>query len=167
MKWRTVSGCNEDEAVDSYVERERMLVPAVSRNTSKPGALRTGSTTVGAVAVAGRAEETQKRATTTFESSYDEDSFVDRSPPTGSEVKDANGDKPPTQDQPIEATRVSDTEADIEAQVQSRMQNQAKDIANLVHKELMANAAVPVEVQPSVQDTASVTTKDYSVDEGV
>ena len=69
-------------------------------------------------------------------------------------------------EEPIEATRVVDAEADVEAQVHTRMQNQARDIAQLVHRELMTNAAVAVDVQPSVQDTASVTTKDHSVDQG-
>jgi hypothetical protein len=152
--------CNvEDEGDDSYLERERVLVPAVSRNTTKAGAFRTGSTAVGAVAVAGRGEQTRPRGNT-IESSY-QDSFGSEAESAGSEVKGTDGDKSPTQDQPIEATCVSDTEADIEAQVQSRMQNQAKDIAHLVHKELMTNAAVPVEVQPSVQETPSVMTGDY------
>jgi hypothetical protein len=149
----------EDEGDNSYLERERVLVPAVSRNTTKAGALRTGSTAVGAVAVAGRGEETRRRGNT-IESSY-QDSFGSEAESTGSEVNGIDGDKTPTQDQPIEATCVSDTEVDIEAQVQSRMQNQAKDIAHLVHKELMTNAAVPVEVQPSVQETPSVVTGDY------
>jgi hypothetical protein len=64
-------------------------------------------------------------------------------------------DTAPMAERPLIATCVSDTEADIEAQVQSRMQNQARDIAHLVRKELMTNAAIPVEVQPSVQDAPS------------
>ena len=69
-------------------------------------------------------------------------------------------DTAPTAEGPFVATCVSDTEADIEAQVQSRMQNQARDIAHLVRKELMTNAAIPVEVQPSVEETSSVATNE-------
>jgi hypothetical protein len=74
-------------------------------------------------------------------------------------------DTAPTAESPLIATCVSDTEADIEAQVQSRMQNQARDIAHLVRKELMTNAAIPVEVQPSLEETSSVATNEHSVHE--
>jgi hypothetical protein len=69
-------------------------------------------------------------------------------------------DTAPMAERPLIATCVSDTEADIEAQVQSRMQNQARDIAHLVREELMTNAAIPVEVQPSVEETSSVATNE-------
>jgi hypothetical protein len=62
----------------------------------------------------------------------------------------------PSQGQePIEAHRVSDDE---------EMHNQAKEIAEMVHKELIAKATVPVEVRPggppSTQDTSSLVTQE-------
>jgi hypothetical protein len=83
-----------------------------------------------------------------------EDSFVARSPQAGQEEPAIAG-----QGEPIEARRVEDDEADIEAQVQNRMKTEAEDIADMVHKHLMANAAV-AEVQPSAQDASSLTTQD-------
>ena len=62
--------------------------------------------------------------------------------------------------EPIEARRVSDDSADIEAQVHSRMRTEARDIAEMVHEQLMKNATVPVDVQPSLQDTSSLTKED-------
>jgi hypothetical protein len=151
-----------EEVEDSYVKRERVLIPAVSRSMNKAGALRVGSTAVGAVAVAGHAAETQgSELTTNNESSYDY-SQVNQASEAGPEVKSTGGDKTP--DEPIEAMRVEDSEADIEAQLQSHMQKQAKDIAHMVHKELMTNAAIPVDVQPNIQDTTSVSTRDYNTE---
>jgi hypothetical protein len=74
-------------------------------------------------------------------------------------------DTAPMAEGPFVATCVSDTEADIEAQVKSRMQNQAEDIEQVVRRVLMTNVAIPVEVQPSVEETSSVATNDHSVDE--
>ena len=47
---------------------------------------------------------------------------------------------------------MTDDDADIEAQVESRARNEAKDIAKMLHRQLMANAAV-AEVQPNIQDS--------------
>ena len=109
------------------------------------------ATTVGAVAVPGISAPNSPSISTNYEDAY-EDSFTNRSP-------QAEVGQPvvPRQNEPVEARCVADDEADIEAQVQTRMKNEAKDIAEMVHKQLMANAAV-ADVQPSIQDTSSLTT---------
>ena len=108
-----------------------------TRNTGKANeALETGATTIGAVAVPGpMMEETRRHF----------NSLVSESPHQPNQATPATT----IQDGPIEATRVEDSDTDIEAQIQSRMQNQAKDIADMVHQQLMTNAAVPVNVHPS------------------
>ena len=88
-----------------------------------------------------------------------QDSFSENPPQDGQEMRQTEGREQPMQEEPIEAVCVADADADIEAQVQSRMAMEARDIAKLVHKELMTNAAVPVDVQPSVPDTASLSTQ--------
>jgi hypothetical protein len=118
---------------------------------------------IGAVAVPGINAARLSSFNSDADDSY---SYTNRSVEGRSEVTGTGGSTTANREEPVEATRVADVEADIEAQVQTRMQNQAKDIAQMVHRELMTNAAVPVDVQPSVQDTASVTTKDHNVDQG-
>ena len=131
---------DEEQVEDSYVE--------VSDKARK---LKQDATAVGAVAVPGISAPNRPSISTDYEDAF-EDSFTNRSPHSGEGQPVVPG-----QNEPIEARCVADDEADIEAQVQSRMKNEAKDIADMVHKQLMANAAV-AEVQPSIQDTFSLTT---------
>ena len=124
---------------------------AATRGSRKPGTPGYGSTAVGAVAVPGISEETTQWISTVNEETY-QDSLMNRSPQIGERQSMET-----TQDEPVEARCVSDEEADIEAQVQSHMKNQAKDIAEMVHRQLMTHATM-AEVQPSKQDTSSLTT---------
>jgi hypothetical protein len=120
----------QGEKEDSHIFQLRQ-----TRNTEKSNAgTYTGTTAVGAVAVPGPMEETRRFV-----------SFVSQ---RSHQCNQATPTLTTSQDAPIEATRV-ESEADIESQILSRMQNQARDIADMVHQQLMTNAAVPVNVNPS------------------
>lgn len=96
----------------------------------------------GAIAVGGISEgDAQSRSASTFRGSNYEDSFA--RPRQAREEESMP---------PIVAECVpSDDEADIEAQVQTRMRNEADELANMVQERIMKNAVV-AEVQ-SEQDT--------------
>lgn len=135
----------QEQELEDDVERVEVLSTA-ARTVFKVGMVTEGASRVGAVAVRGiGAEETSSIVSTT--NAY-QDSFV------GDYSHHGEQEEPHDEQVPIEARRVEDDEADIEAQVQTRLKDQAKDIAQMVHKELITNMAVPVDVQPSVGDTA-------------
>jgi len=145
----------DDEGCSSQDE-----TPTVIRS-GKAGMSKPGAAFVGAVAVdgPGASSTVQSFASTANENTY-RDSFATRTPQAGQEVPSHSlGQGQPIREEPVEARCVSDDDADIEAQVQSRMRNEARDIAEMVHKQLMTNAAVPVDVQPSLQGTSSPTTE--------
>jgi hypothetical protein len=154
----------DEVAAKPEVKKEKLDDPAPASGKTRVSNSE-DTPTIGAVAVPG----IQAGRVSSFNSDGDHFSYTNRSVEGSSEARDtrASENAASNQDEPIEATRVVDDEADIEAQVHTRMQNQARDIAQLVHQELMTHVAIPVDVQSSsVQDAASITTKDQK-DQGV
>jgi len=107
----------EPPAVQGETEDSHNFQVRQTRNTEKPNAgTYTGTTSVGAVAVPGPMEETRRFVSIVSQSSH--------------QCNQATPTLTTTQDAPIEATRV-ESEAGIESQILSRMQNQARDIADM------------------------------------
>lgn len=110
-----------------------MSIPAVhnarTRDTEKAQRMALGASQVGAVPVEGPGFDDENRRRRTFENSL-EKRFSSRTPPA------QGGAVSPSPNIPIEATRVLEDDAKIEAQVQARIDK------------LIANITVPVDAQP-------------------
>ena len=140
------------EEVDNYLEEEEQahFSPPMTYRNEKARFSTQGASAVGVFAVQGPGIDEENQV-------YD--STVDDYTNLGSEDRSMNNRNmtlnPSQGQEPIEAHRVSDDE---------EMHNQAKEIAEMVHKELMAKATVPVEVRsggpPSTQDTSSLVTQE-------
>ena len=147
----------EEEVGDYLVENQEYASPPMTNRNEKARYFTPGASGVGIFAVQGPGmmdEENQSYVSTLDENANQ--GSEDGSTKTGSMMLNPNQDQ-----EPIEARLVSDNQ---------EMQDQARVIAEMVQKELMANATVPVEVAsggpPSTQDASSLVTQEDAVEVG-